>query len=74
MYVQFWNNYSTAIVNIDQNLNSVNKLINVLYQRLEPDDDEEEDHQLFSILRWALQIWHRKVYHAIHRQLYKAMK
>lgn len=39
LYFKLWNNYSVAVVNIDQNLQTLNKMVNAIYKKLEPDED-----------------------------------
>ena len=75
LYNFLWKNYSHAIVNLDQNFAVVNKMVNKIYGAIEKDQDtDSDDPQLFSIVRWGMQLWHRKVYKKVYKSLEKAVK
>ena len=74
IYTHFWRQYSTAIVKIDQNFSQMNENVNQVYSHIEGDNDIDEDPQLFSILRWAMIIWHKKVFKKCFKSFEKALK
>ena len=52
----------------------MNDNINWIYSQVERDNDIDEDPQLFSILRWAMIIWHKKVFKKCFKSFEKALK
>jgi len=74
VYTHFWGQYSTAIVKIDQNFSEMNDHVNQVYGQVERDNDISEDPQMFSILRWGMIIWHKKVFKKSFKSLEKALK
>jgi hypothetical protein len=43
IYTYFWKHFSASIVNIDENMKSINLLVNEIYSAIEPYEDSDED-------------------------------
>ena len=74
LYVYFWKQFSSTIVSIDQQFKQVNRVVNFVYSQVEHDEDSDEDHHPYSILRQALIVWHTKVYKKCYKSLSKGLR